>query len=301
MMRPLISDLEAVLAIARLGSFRAAALDLSMSTTALSTAIAKLEQRLGVRLFNRTTRSVALTDAGLSFVARVGPAITEIQAAVEAVQALQDTPSGVLRINAFASAAREVMAPLILPFLREHPLVQVDLVTEGKLVDIVAGGFDLGLRPADLVPSDMIAIPLRLSRENAVVASPEFLQTHGTPKVPADLYRFRCIRARLPNNALFRWRFEKGGTSVQIDVQGALTLDEASLVRIAAREGLGLGYVMEAEAREDIASGRLVRVLQDWTPGLAPLAFYYPGRKNPTAAFRAFIAAARDFANGRSA
>ncbi|GGO34311.1 LysR family transcriptional regulator [Gemmobacter aquaticus] len=297
MTRPLFADLDAVLSIARQGSFRAAALDLGMSTTALSNAIAKLEQRLGVRLFNRTTRSVSLTDAGQTFVARVGPAMTDIHDAMLAVQSLQETPTGTLRINAFASAAREVMAPLFLPFLRHYPQVQIDLVTEGKLVDIVAGGFDLGLRPADLVPADMIAIPLGMSRENAVVASPEFLRIHGEPTVPADLYRYRCIRARLPNNALFRWRFEKDGVPVQIDVQGALTLDEASLVRIAAREGMGLGYVQEADVREDIAAGRLVRVLADWTPSLSPLALYYPGRKNPPAAFSAFIQAAREFAS----
>lgn len=267
-----------------------------MSTTALSNAIAKLEQRLGIRLFNRTTRSVSLTDAGKTFVERVGPAMADIHDAMLAAQSQQETPMGTLRINAFASAAREVMAPLILTFLRRYPQVHIDLVTEGRLVDIVAAGFDMGLRPADLVPSDMIAVSLGLPRRNAVVASPDFLRTHGRPIVPADLYRFRCIRARLPNNALFRWRFEKEGSAVHIDVQGSITLDEPSLVRIAAQNGIGLGYVMEADVREDISEGRLVRVLEDWTPQLAPLSLYYPGRKNPPAAFSAFVQAAREFA-----
>ena len=297
MTRSVLIELEAVLSIARQGSFRAAALDLGMSTTALSNSIAKLEQQLGIRLFNRTTRSVSLTDAGRTFVARVGPAMTDIHDAMVAAQSLQEIPTGTLRINAFASAAREVMEPLILAFMKRYPQVHVDLVTEGRLVDIVAAGFDLGLRPADLVPNDMIAVPLGLKRSNAVVASPEFLRVHGRPTVPVDLYRFRCIRARLPNNALFRWRFEKDGEAVQIDVQGAITLDESSLVRIAAQNGVGLGYVMEADVRDDIAAGRLVRVLDDWTPPLAPLALYYPGRKNPPAAFTAFIKAARDFAS----
>lgn len=296
MTRALYSNLDAVLGIARHGSFRAAALELGMSTTALSNSVAKLEQRLGVRLFNRTTRSVSLTDAGQVFVGRIGPAMTDIRDAMLAVQSLQETPTGRLRINSFASAAREVMAPLVLPFLRKHPQVHIDLVTEGRLVDIVAGGFDMGLRPVDLVPSDMIAVSLGLPREHAVIASPEFLRVHGVPTTPTDLYRFRCIRARLPNNAMFRWRFEKDGTPVQIDVQGALTLDETSLVRIAALEGMGLGYIMEADVRDDLATGRLVRVLTDWAPKLSPLALYYPGRKNPPAAFKAFIAAARDFA-----
>ena len=297
MTRSVLADLDAVLSIARQGSFRAAALELGMSTTALSNAIAKLERRLGIRLFNRTTRSVSLTEAGKSFVERVGPAMTDIHDAMRAAQSLQETPTGTLRINTFASAAREVIAPLVLPFLQRYPQVHIDLVTEGRLVDIVAGGFDMGLRPADLVPSDMIAISLGLPRRHVVVASPEFLRTHGRPVVPADLYRFRCIRARLPNNALFRWRFEKDGSAVQIDVEGAITLDEPSLVRIAAQKGIGLGYVMEADVREDISKGRLLTVLDDWTPQLAPLSLYYPGRKNPPAAFTAFIQAARDFAS----
>ncbi|MBT1157168.1 LysR family transcriptional regulator [Aminobacter anthyllidis] len=297
MTRDILSDIDAVISIARHGSFRAAALDLGMSTTALSNAIAKLEQRLGIRLFNRTTRSVSLTDAGRTFVERVGPAMTDIHDALLAAQSLQQTPSGTLRINAFASAAREVLAPLLLPFLRRYPQVHIDLVTEGKLVDIVAAGFDIGLRPVDLVPIDMIAVPLGLHRQHAVVASPEFLAIHGKPNVPTDLYRFRCLRARLPNHALFRWRFVKDGDAVQIDVQGSLTLDEPSLVRIAAQNGVGLGYLMEAEVREDIAAGRLVQVLGDWTPSLPPLALYYPGRKNPPAAFTAFIQAAREFAS----
>ncbi|GLU26149.1 MULTISPECIES: LysR family transcriptional regulator [Brucella/Ochrobactrum group] len=297
MARSIFIEFDAVLAIARRGSFRAAALELGMSTTALSNAIAKLEERLGIRLFNRTTRSVSLTDAGQTLVERVGPALTDIHDAMHAVQSLQETPMGTLRINAFASAAREIIAPLILSFLRRHPQVHIDLVTEGRLVDIVADGFDMGLRPIDLVPSDMIAVSLGGARSNAVVASPEFVRAHGKPIVPTDLYRFRCIPARLPNNALFRWRFEKNGEAVQIDVQGSITLDEPSLVRIAAQNGIGLGYVMEADVREDIARGRLVRVLEDWTPPLAPLALYYPGRKNPPAAFSAFIQAAREFSS----
>jgi DNA-binding transcriptional LysR family regulator len=300
MTRSVLADLDAVLSIARQGSFRAAAHELGMSTTALSNAVAKLERRLGIRLFNRTTRSVSLTDAGRTFVEQVGPAMTDIHDAMLAAQSLQETPAGTLRINAFASAARDVMSPLILPFLRRHPQVHIDLVTDERLVDIVGAGFDLGLRPADLVPNDMVALSLRRARSNAVVASPDFLRRHGRPLVPADLHRFPCIRARLPNTTLLRWRFEKEGAAVQIDVQGPITLDESSLVRIAAQDSIGIGYVMEADVREDIAAGRLVRVLEDWTPTLAPLALYYPGRKNPPAAFTAFILAAREFATANS-
>ncbi len=285
--------MEAVLAIARRGSFRAAALELGLSTTALSHAIAKLERDLGVRMFNRTTRSVSLTDAGRNFVAAVGPALQDIHAAIDAARAHQATPSGTLRINAFAAAAREIFAPLLLEFVKRYPQVHVDLVTEGRLVDIVADGFDLGIRGLDLVPTDMVAVPLGRHRRNAVVASPAYLRAHGEPKVPPDLLAHACIRVRLPDGSLYRWRFEKGGQPLHLDVQGPLTLDEAGLVKRAVLAECGIGYVIESDVREELAEGRLVRVLEDWTPPMAPLCLYYPSRKNPSAAFKALIAMAR--------
>ncbi|MGX1098138.1 LysR family transcriptional regulator [Amorphus sp. MBR-141] len=293
MYRPGLNDLEAVLAIGRRGSFREAALDLGMSTTALSNAIGKLEKELGVRLFNRTTRSVSLTDAGRLFVDQVGPPLQDIRDAMNGVRSQQATPSGTLRINTFATAAREILSPLVLAFLRRHPQVHVDLVTEGRLVDIVAEGFDLGVRSADLVPSDMIAIPLGQPQRYAVVGSPNYFDMHDRPCVPPDLLGHRCIRVRLPNGALYRWSFRKGDQSAQIDVDGPITLDEASLARTAVLEGIGLGFFIEANVRADIEAGSLIRVLEDWTPPLAPLALYYPGRRNPSAALTAFIGMAR--------
>jgi DNA-binding transcriptional LysR family regulator len=293
MYRPGLNDLDAAIAIARRGSFRAAALDLGMSTTGLSNAIGKLEASLGVRLFNRTTRSVALTDAGRVFVERVGPALQDIQGAMEAVRSQQTTPSGALRINAFATGARKILSPLVLEYLRRYPQVHVDLVTEGRLVDIVAEGFDLGVRLADRVPSDMIAVSLGRPQRYAVVGSPAYFEKHRTPRVPPDLHNHQCIRVRLPNGALYRWQFEKRGQTAQIDVMGPITLDEASLARTAVLEGIGLGFFMEQDVRADIEAGRLVRVLEDWTPPLAGLCLYYPGRRNPSAALKAFIGLAR--------
>lgn len=287
--------LNAVLAIARKGSFRAAAIDLGMSPTALSNAIGKLERRLGVRLFNRTTRSVALTDAGQTFAAQVGPALNTIQDALDEVRSQQDEPSGVLRINAFASAAREILAPLILEYLRRYPQVQIDLVTEGRLVDIVGEGFDFGIRSADLIPSDMIAVRLGNARRHVVVATPAYFENSPDLRVPPDLLRHTCVRVRLPNGERYRWRFEKAGQSVQIDVPGQITLDESTLARIAVLDNLGIGYFMEPDVREDIAAGRLVSALVDWAPSLSPLCLYYPGRKNSSAAFRAFVDLARAF------
>lgn len=299
MSRQILGELEAVLAIANRGSFRAAALELGLSTTALSNLIGKIERQLGVRLFNRTTRSVSLTDAGRTFVEQVSPALRDIQDAMAAVRSQQDTPSGTLRINAFATAAREVFAPLVLAFLQRYPQVHIDLVTEGRIVDIVAEGFDLGIRTADLVPSDMIAVPLGAPRSFAVVATPAYLEKHGSPSVPPDLLTHQCIRVRLPNGALYRWHFEKDGNALLIDAEGPITLDEASLARIAVLDGIGIGFFMEADVCGDIAAGRLTRVLQDWTPPTTPLSLYYPGRKNPSAAFRAFVDMARD--HGRAA
>ncbi|MHB0767276.1 LysR family transcriptional regulator [Bradyrhizobium sp. 5.13L] len=293
---PSLNELDSVLAIARRGSFRAAALDLGMSTTALSNAIGKLERQLGVRLFNRTTRSVSLTDAGHNFVNKIGPALHDIHDAMDAARSQQETPSGTLRINAYPTAAREVLSPLLLQFLRRYPQVHIDLVTEGRLVDIVADGFDIGIRNADLVPSDMIAIPLERARRHAVVASPSYFRNNDRPRVPPDLLAHSCIRVRLPNGALYRWHFEKEGQPIQIDVHGPITLDEASLSRIVVLEDFGIGFFMESDVREDIATGRLVRVLEDWTPPLAPLCLYYPSRRNPPAAFRAFIDLAREVA-----
>ncbi|MBB4841466.1 DNA-binding transcriptional LysR family regulator [Sphingomonas kyeonggiensis] len=292
-------ELEAVLAIVRCGSFRAAAVELGLSTTAISNAVGKLERELSVRLFNRTTRSVSLTHAGRIFVAQIRPALDGIQKAMNTARSQQDTPSGTLRINAFATAAREIMAPLVLTYLQRYPQVHIDIVTEGRLVDVVAAGFDLGVRSADLVPSDAIAIPLGPARRMAVVAAPGFFEGRAVPKVPQELLAYPCLRIRLPNGALFRWRFAKADEELQLDVEGPLTLDEASLARIAVTNGVGIGYFMEADVREDIAAGRLVRILDDWTPPLAPLCVYYPSRRNPSAAFRAFIELTREAAAGR--
>ena len=301
MTRHSLIELEAVLAIVRCGSFRAAALDLGMSTSAISSAVGKLERELDVRLFNRTTRSVSLTYAGRIFVAQIKPALEGIQKAMDTARSQQETPSGTLRINAFATAAREIMAPLVLSYLKLYPQVHIDIVTEGRLVDVVAAGFDLGVRSADLVPSDAIAIPLGKMRRMAVAASPDFFENRAIPQVPQDLLSYPCVRGRLPNGALFRWRFEKGGEELQLDVEGPITLDEASLARIAVANGLGIGYFMETDVRDDIAAGRLVRILEDWTPPLVPLCLYYSNRRNSSAAFQAFIALARDYAAGRLA
>lgn len=296
MERAALNDLEAVIAIARRGNFRAAAIDLRISATALSHAIGKLEMNLGVRLFNRTTRSVSLTEAGRLFVDTVGPSLQDVRSALDAVRSHRETPSGTIRINAAPFAAREILSPLIVEFLRRNPDMSVELVTEGRLIDVVAEGFDLGVRVASLVPSDMIAVPLGRPQRFAVVGSTGYFARHARPLVPTDLLSHTCIRVRLPDGALFRWRFEKDGEMAHIDVRGPIILDEASLARAAVRQDIGLGFFMEQDVRADIAAGDLVRVLEDWTPPFPGLCLYYPGRRNHSAGMKAFLALARDLA-----
>lgn len=288
-----LSELDAVIAVARRASFRQAAIDLDVSTTALSNTIAKVEASLDTRLFNRTTRSVAVTEAGRVFLEQVGPALQDLRAALDAVRSHNAGPSGTLRINAFASAARAALLPLMVEFLRHHPKVHIDLVTEGRLVDIVADGFDFGVRSARLVPSDMIVIPLGPPQRYAVVGTPAYFARYGRPQTPPDLLNQQCVRVRLPNGAIFPWYFEQDGEVTRLDVSGSLTLDEPSVVKAVVQEGIGLGFFMEQDVRDEIEAGVFERILEDWTPPRDRLCLYYPNRRNPSAAFKAFIALAR--------
>ncbi len=287
-------ELEAVLAVARQRSFRAAATELGMSTSALSHTVAALETRIGVRLFNRTTRSVALSEAGEQFVAGVAPALSAIRGAMEQASSHRLTPAGTLRINTSAGAARQVMAPVILEYLRRYPEMKVDIVTEGRLIDIVVDGFDAGIRLADAVPQDMIAVPFGPAQRFAVVGAPTYFAAHPPPRTPADLLAHRCIRSRMPSGAIWRWEFERHGESLGVDVQGPLTLDEPTLMLAAARAGVGLTYLSEWDVAADIAAGKLQRVLQDWTPTYNGLCLYYPGRRHVPAGLRALIELIRE-------
>lgn len=288
-----LNELEAVMAVARRASFRQAAIDLGISTTALSNTIAKLEASLETRLFNRTTRSVSLTEAGTLYLEHVGPALQDVRTALETVRSHNAGPSGVLRINAFASAARAALLPLVLEFLQRYPKVHIDLVTEGRLVDIVADGFDLGVRSANLVPTDMIVISLGQAQRYAVVGSPAYFAKHGRPRSPADLLNHHCIRIRLPNGAIYPWHFERAGEVTRLDVNGQLTLDESSVVKAVVQEGVGLGFFMEQDVQAELEAGQFERVLDEWTPARDNLCLYYPNRRNPSAALKAFTALAR--------
>lgn len=285
-----ITELEAAMAVARRRSFRAASGDLGMSPTALSQMIAGIEARLGVRLFNRTTRSVSPTHAGTQFLAAVEPAVGAINHAVETVNTHRDKPMGSLRINSSVGAARRILSPIILEFVRLHPDVQVDLVTEDRPIDIVAEGFDAGVRAGDMVPADMIAVHLQPVQGSAVVGSPAYFKSRTAPKTPHDLLRHTCIRARLPSGSLYRWEFEDDDRAFTLDVPGQLTLDDGSLMLEAALAGVGLAYLADWWIDKSVREKKLRRVLDGFIPSSAGLCLYYPSRRYQPAGLRALTA-----------
>lgn len=287
-------ELNAVVAVSAHRSFRRAADELGMSPSALSHAIAALEQRMGVRLFNRTTRSVSLSEAGEQFLARVRPALREIAEAMDAVNEFRDTPTGTLRLNTSEGAAQMVMTPIVIEFLRRYPDMRVDIVTESRLVDIVADGFDAGIRLFESVPQDMIAIPCSPPLRFAVVGSPSYFATRPKPRAPADLAAHNCIRIRFPSGSIYKWEFEKRGEEQAIDVSGTLTLVSQHLMIEAALQGVGLAWTSEFAVAADIAAGRLIRVLEDWTPPYPGLSLYYPANRHVPAGLRAFVGVVRE-------
>jgi DNA-binding transcriptional LysR family regulator len=293
-MKTSLIELEAVAAVARRGGFRAAARELNMSSSALSHAVAALEARLGVRLFNRTTRSVSLSSAGERFVAEVTPALAAIREAMEGVDAQRDEPSGTLRLNTSLGAARMILGPLVLEYLRRYPKAKVEVVTEGALIDIVGQGFDAGIRLAEVVPADMIAVPINRTLRSLVLGSPAYFAGRERPRTPADLMTHQCIRARMASGAIYRWEFERHGESLTVDPPGALILDDSDLMLTAAVAGQGLTMLSETAAAPHLAEGRLEAVLKDWTPSYPGLCLYYPGRRNMPASLRAFIALIRE-------
>lgn len=282
-------ELEAIAAVARIGGFRAAARELGMSSSALSHAVAALEQRLGVRLFNRTTRSVALSPEGERFVAEIGPALAAIDGALENVGEQSADPSGTLRINMALGAARMFLTPLFLEYARLYPRVELEIVTEGALVDVTGLGFDAGIRLAEAVPPDMIAVPIVAEIRSLVIAAPEYFETWGVPRVPADLYGHRCIRARMASGKLYRWEFERRGEAVLIDAPGTLTLDESGLMLEAALAGAGLAYIADPAVADHIHASRLMTVLEDWTPPYRGPCLYFASRRHIPTRLRALI------------
>jgi DNA-binding transcriptional LysR family regulator len=282
-------ELDAVVAVARHGGFRVAARELDMSSSALSHAVAALEARLGVRLFNRTTRSVALSAEGEQFVGEIAPALAAIRTAMERIDEHRAEPAGNLRLNLPLGAGRMVLSPLISEYMRRYPRVAVDMVTEGAMVDIVGQGFDAGVRLDEFVPPDMIAVPITRPVRSIVVGSPAYFAGRKLPRTPADLAEHRCIRRRTGRGTIYRWEFEKRGEAIAIDVPGQLTLDDSDLMLVAALAGEGLAFLSDIAAAKSIEAGLLLPVLEDWSPEYPGLCLYYPSRRNIPARLRAFI------------
>jgi len=295
-----LNELEAIAAVARLGGFRAAAVELGLSASAVSHAVAALEARMGVRLFNRTTRSVAPTLAGEEFLREITPALARIRAAIAGAGGRRDTPAGVLRINSAVGPAHQLLAPFVMTYLDRCPAMSVEIVTEGRLIDIVQGGFDAGIRLRESTPQDMIAIPFGGPLQSMVVGSPAYLAEHGAPQTPWDLARHRCVRARNPSGTRAPWEFCRQGETLSINVEGQLTLDEPTLMARVALEGGGLAYLSEWYVGEHLRTGRLVRVLEAWTQPYPGLCLYYPGRRLVPPGLRQFVDVLREAGGGRS-
>lgn len=284
-----LTELEVVLAVARRNSFRGAAQELGMSTTAVSSAVAGLEARLKVRLFNRSTRSVALTDAGQRYVERIAPALAEIQSAGEEASTGPDTPSGTLRINAPQGAATLLLEPLFLAYAQRYPAVRIDIVSDSRMIDIVADGFDAGIRLAESVPQDMIAVPLSRDIRMLVVAAPEYLKHHGTPRHPRDLLRHQSIGMRMSHGGIYQWELERGDQKLQMDLPVRMALNELSAIKQAVLLGLGIGFISEWFIEDELKAGTLAPVLVPWCPSFGGLRLYYSGHRFVPARLRALI------------
>jgi DNA-binding transcriptional LysR family regulator len=288
-LKPSLGDLAALSAITAHRSFRKAADELGLSPSTLSHMMRVLEQNVGVRLLNRTTRSVAPTEAGERLVSRLQPLLRDLDSALAEIDALRSRPSGTLRINAPEPAVRILLASVVPTFLTRHSEMAIDLVTDGRLIDIVADGFDAGIRLGEAVPQDMVAVRFGGAARFLAVVAPSYLQGRMPPQTPDDLKDHRCIRFRLPSGKLYRWEFAQHGQEIAVDVPGALTLDHPELMIEAATAGLGIAYAVERSVRPLLDSGRLVSVLDDWCPQIPGLFLYYPGHRHVPSGLRAFI------------
>ncbi|EJS94074.1 LysR family transcriptional regulator [Pectobacterium wasabiae] len=289
MKTPTLSDLKAFMAVAEQRSFRRAA-DLSgVTRSTLSHAIRGLEERLGVRLLHRTTRSVALTEAGEQLLQRMRPHLSGLEQALEEVADTQGQPIGSLRINGGEEAIRLLLHTVVPSYQALYPSVVLDLTVDGRLVDIIAEGFDAGIRLAEDVPRDMVAIRFGNDIRFLAVASPAYLMKHPAPSVPDDLMQHPCIRQRLPSGKRYRWEFSRHGQDVALDVPGTLTLNSSPLMVYAAIQGLGIAYVPEVHARAALDDGRLVTVLEQWSPPTPGLCLYFPANRHMPVSLRALV------------
>ncbi|QNQ97234.1 LysR family transcriptional regulator [Pseudomonas oryzihabitans] len=294
-----LADLNVFVALVRRRSFRQAAIELGVTTSALSHALRQLETRLGVKLLNRTSRSVVPTLAGAALAEKLEQGFALIGEALGELDQHRDAPVGRLRLSVPRDAARLLLTPTLPRLLAAYPQLQLDISVEDRPVDIVADGLDAGIRYGDTVPQDMVALPLTDELRWIVVGAPAYLDRHGRPQQPEELAEHRCVRLRLGNGALYRWELGSGATTRTIDVPGPLTVNETETSIQVALDGLALAYCLEWRVADELRDGRLEQVLPDWTSPGAPLCIYYPSRRQPPPGLRQLIEALRQSWTGR--
>jgi DNA-binding transcriptional LysR family regulator len=288
MARDDLNVLSAFLAVAEERSFTRAAGRLGVSPSALSYAIRGLEEQVGVRLLARTTRSVAPTDAGAQLLSRLRPALGDIREVLDQVSGLRDRPAGRVRLLAPRIAARTVVAPRLGEFARKYPDVVLDIASDDRRLDIVAGGFDAGIQLGEFIQQDMVAVRVSRDRRPAIVGSPGYFEAHPKPASPHELPSHRCINFRHGDD-VYRWEFDKGSQSLTVAVNGPLIVDDVEVLIRAAIDGVGLAFMSDEQAAPHIVGGALVRVLEDWCPPYPGFFLYYPSRRQQPAALAALI------------
>ena len=296
MLRTGLTELVAFITIAERRSFSVAARALGVSPSALSYTVKNLEKSLNVRLFNRTTRSVALTEAGEQFLRRIGPAIADLEEAENEMLSERNRLTGSIRISSAEAGARPIIRHVLPDFFANYPDVHVEIVVDTRMVDIVADGFDAGIRFFDDVPRDMVAVRFGPDIRFMAVASPAYLARHAPPKTPNDLHQHRCLRFRFLSGALYHWDLQQRGTSITFDAQGPMTLDNTNLMVESALAGIGIAWVPEYHVVDHLTAGRLVHLLPEWSPSFPGLSLYYPANRHPPTALRLFILALREWA-----
>lgn len=294
MARNNLNDLLAFRAVAKERSFTRAAAHMGVSTSALSHAVRGLEERLGIRLLNRTTRSVVPTDAGDRLLESVGVLFDGVEAELVRLGELRDTPSGTIRITTSAHAAKTILEPALIPLLAAYPDLAIELSADAGFVDIVAERFDAGVRLGETVAQDMIALRIGPDIRMAAAASPAYFAGREKPLTPHDLSRHNCINLRFPTyGSLYAWEFENGGRALNVRVDGQMTVNDTTLALQAATEGVGICYITDDQVLPLVADGRLVRVLEDWCPPFPGYHLYYPSRRQHSSAFAVIIEALR--------
>ena len=295
---PSLPALDVFLAVAKHGSFRKAAVERGVTASALSHSIRDLEESLDVRLFNRTNRSVRITVAGENLRRQIAPALSSIAEAIEQVGLYRSRPAGTLRLNVPRNANALVVKPIMARFLAAYPQVELEIVSDDGMVDIVADGFDAGIRAGQHLGQDMISVPVGPPLRFAVVGSPAYFTSRERPVIPQDLLSHVCIGRRYPSGARYAWTFARDDEEdVVVDVSGPLVVDDRTLVIAAALDGIGLSHIHEALVADHLARGELVRVLEDWCPPLPTFYLYYSGRRQLPPPLRAFIELARTRSN----